>query len=235
MDLTGLQIELAKTGRYAGNIDGLWGRQTKEAIIKALEDGPDTKLDSGAYGRCATRLAVSVPQVMAFKDVESAGAGYEDGKPKLLPERHWFSQLTDGRFDKSHPHLSYPKWGTLPYPVGQQARYAMLLEMIHLDVDAGFQSASYGLFQIMGFHYRTCGYPSPYSFAVAQAYDEETQLKAFESLVVANRWQSKLRACTSDPKTCEPICEVYNGKRFREHNYHGKIAARIAFYQARGL
>lgn len=235
MNLEGLQVELAKSGRYAGDIDGLWGRLTKGAILKALEDGPDTKLDAGAFSRSATRLGCTVPQIMAVKATESSGAGFEEGKPKLLPERHIFSRLTEGRFDKTHPHLSYPKWGTLPYPAGQRARYDMLLEMIHLDVDAGFQSASYGLFQIMGFHYATCGYSSPYSFATSQAYDEETQLKAFESLVVSKGWVAKLRACTSDPKTCEPFCEVYNGKSFRENGYQNRIAASIAKYQSLGL
>lgn len=234
MNLRQLQADLATSGRYTGAVDGLWGPKTKEAIIKALEDGPDTRLDEGAFGRAATRLGCTVAQVKAVKDVESSGAGFDEGKPKLLPERHIFSRLTEGRFDKTHPHLSYPAWGTLPYPAGQQARYQMLLEMVHLDVDAGFQSASYGLFQIMGFHYATCGYRSPFSFATSQAYDEETQLKAFEALVISKGWAEKLRACASDPKTCEPFCEAYNGKGFRTQNYHGKFAARIAHYQAHG-
>jgi hypothetical protein len=53
-----LQLYLRDTGRYAGEVDGDYGPLTKNAILQAMEDGPDTALTLQDYIDSAGRLAV---------------------------------------------------------------------------------------------------------------------------------------------------------------------------------
>jgi hypothetical protein len=98
------------------------------------------------------------------------GSGFFHGEPKILFEPHRFSKLTGRRFDASHPHVSYPRWGMRPYPGTQAGRYEQLLEAIALDPRAAFRACSYGKFQILGENAAACGFPGePWLFAFAQA------------------------------------------------------------------
>jgi hypothetical protein len=227
-DLTNLQLYLRNTNRYHADIDGRWGPQTNGAILLGFEDGPDTQLTEQDYLESAERLRCPVAHIKAVATVEAAGAGFQDGKPKILPERHRFSKITRGRFDGSHPHLSYPKWGTRPYPKTQEERYALLLQMIRLDIQAGFAACSYGKFQILGENHEACGYPNPQSFAFAQAFDEETQLKCFEKFIETNGLLVFLRE-----GIWTKFAARYNGPAYRQNRYDVKLAQAVRHYELR--
>ena len=63
------------------------------------------------FERAARRLRCDVPAIKAVAQVESRGAGFlPSGEPKILFEAHIFDRLTAGRFRRSHPRLSSPKW-----------------------------------------------------------------------------------------------------------------------------
>lgn len=223
--LTELQTLLKNTGRYAGVVDGLWGRLTEAAILTALTDGPDTALTEQDYVDSASRLGVPVAAIKAVVSVESAGSGFINGRPTILTEPHRFSRATGGKFDKSHPTVSYPKWGQRPYPKTQDGRYDVLLKMIRLNVDAGFASASYGKFQILGENYKAAGYASPVDFAIAQARDERTQLVAFEKFIIANNLLGALKRLD-----WAAFARGYNGTAYRKNQYDTKLAAAFAKY-----
>ena len=220
MDLLELQTRLKNSGRDPGPLDGLWGARTRAAILTALEDGPDTKLTSADLAAAAGRLGIDVPSMIAVDQVEANGAGFQNGFPKILPELHRFSKATKGRFDKTHPAISYPVWGSRPYPKTQEGRYDVLIQMVRLDVDAGFGSASYGRFQIMGENHRMCGYGSAFEFAVAMARDEATQLQAFERFLIAKGLQAPL--ARHDWAT---FARGYNGTGYKKNAYDVKLAA----------
>ena len=222
-----LQAHLKTTCRYAGEIDGIWGKLTEAGVLLMLTDGPDTKLTDDDLKEMAKRNDLGFAQVKAVTVVESSGAGFFKGRPIILPEPHRFSRATGGKFDRTNPNISYPKWGTYPYPGTQDARYDYLLKMVSLNVDAGFASASYGLFQILGENYKACGYSSPMAFAEAMARDEQTQLVAFESFLKNKGLMDELRDCSGTPHECEAFCAGYNGTAFRQNRYHEKMAEAI--------
>lgn len=233
MNLTELQQHLRQTGRYAGEVDGKWGMLTQAGILLALTDGPDTKLCAEDFTKAGEELAVQPAAIRAFWQTEANGAGFEAGRPKILPEPHRFSKNTGHRFDATHPEISYRAWGTRPYVRSQDARYTQLLLMIRLDLDAGFKSASYGAPQIMGENFAMCGYETPFSFAEAMARDEATQLRAFGGFVKAAGILPFLRAVDRTPKSWEPVASRYNGSGFRNNNYHGKMAASFTAFGGR--
>jgi N-acetylmuramidase len=127
----------------------------------------------------AQRIGCEVEAMMAVAAVESSGSGFNpDGTPVSLFEGHWFSKLTKGVYDVSHPTISYPKWTREFYGKTWEAERARLQEAIALDRPAALMSASYGVFQIMGLNHGYCGFPGPESFYTAMCRDENEQLAA---------------------------------------------------------
>ena len=228
MQLSDYQTYLKLTGRYSGAIDGAWGKLTEAGTLQLLTDGPDTALGESDFDYAADELNCSLAQIRGVTDVEANGAGFMKGRPMILPEPHRFSRSTRGRYDAAYPYISYPTWGTHPYPATQDARYARLLGMIQLDILAGFASASYGRFQILGENARACGHPNSMRFAEAMARDELSQLRAFISFLTHTGIVEDLRRCTSDPETCRHFARRYNGTAYARNNYHVKIAEAIA-------
>ena len=217
--LTELQEYLKNTARYTGLVDGAWGPKTELAILKLLEDGPDTALTEQDFADSAQRLGVTAAHVKAVVKVESNGAGFFNGMPTILPEPHRFSKITGRRYDASHPTVSYPKWGTRPYGKTQAERYQTLLAMIRLNIDAGFAAASYGKFQIMGENHKLCGYNSAMTFAEAMARDERTQLVAFESFLRATGLVAPLKR-----GDWVAFARGYNGTGYAKNRYDVKLA-----------
>ena len=228
MTLAEVQAFLKATNRYAGSVDGLWGRLTEGAILLALTDGPDTQLTEGDYVESANRLGVTAAHIKAVMKVEANGAGFFAGRPVILFEPHRFSRATKGRFDRSNPRVSYPKWDANRYPKTQDGRYDQLLEAVRLDVDAGFASASYGKPQIMGENFRACGFDSPFAFAVAMARDEARQLKAFEGFIRSAGLLPALKA-----SNWATFAKGYNGSAYRANRYDEKLAAAFASFGGR--
>jgi hypothetical protein len=107
--------------------------------------------------------------------------------PIILVEYHWFSKLTHGKFDTSHPHISNPQWKGIPYPVEQSTRWKHLKEMWALDPIAAFQSVSYGLFQTMGFVFRETGCSSLLDYVRRVTRSERDQLSLFEGYLVSHK------------------------------------------------
>lgn len=214
-----LQLWLRDTGRYNGDIDGEYGRLTRGGALCAMEDGPDTQLTDDDYAASARRLGIPQSTIRAFAEVEANGAGFFAGKPKILFEPHVFARLTKHAFNDSHPTVSYSKWGAKPYPPTQDGRYTQLLEAVGLDPWAGFSAASYGKFQIMGENFGRCGFDAPWVFAAAQAYDELSQLKAFETFLSRTGITTLLRA-----RMWAEAAKQYNGPAYAKNRYDVKLA-----------
>lgn len=229
MTLSELQAHLKATGRYAGAVDGKWGKLTEGGILLMLTDGPDTALTDADLQASAKRLGSEFAAIKAVTVVEANGAGFFQGRPLILPEPHRFSRATRGRFNASNPMVSYSRWGARPYPKTQDARYKVLLQMIRLDVDAGFASASYGKFQILGENHEACGYPNSMRFAEAMARDEQTQLRAFEGFVTANGLLPSLRK-----RDWAGFARRYNGTAYAVNKYDQKLAAAYRAAGGRG-
>jgi hypothetical protein len=229
MDVAGLQQALANLNCYFGDIDGQYGPITRDAVMKALTIGPDYALDQAGVDDAAHQLGCDAAHIWTSWDLECTGSPFVDGRPTILPERHRFSRNTGHRFDASHPALSAPNWDRHWYPRTQAARYEVLLEWTALDVDAAFESCSYGGFQILGENFRLCDAPTPWSFAWRQAQTCDDQLFAYVKFVLNSGLAGRLRACMpNDAASCHPFCVGYNGTAERENHYSDRFAADLA-------
>lgn len=182
------------------------------------------------YVAAAKRLNVPVGHIKMIRNVESNGTSFDNsGRPIILPEPHIFYKLTGGRFGITD--FSYPKWGQRPYPKSYDARWEQLADMAEKDEAAALQSASWGLFQVMGFHWQICEYASPQAFAEGMAADEDNHLEACIAFIDAEDLEDELRACKAgDPNSCKAFARGYNGAGYAKHNYHGRMAQDLRKY-----
>ncbi|WLH83325.1 N-acetylmuramidase family protein [Pseudomonas sp. FP2338] len=129
---------------------------------------------------------ISVNLIKAFATVESGGrSGFGPARlPVIAFEGHIFRKYTQQKYDRAYPFLSYPylekagpQWWV--NNKDQAKAWQTLVAAFTLDQKAALMSASYGMFQIMGFNFALCGYKSVFEFVTAQKLNASQQLMAF--------------------------------------------------------
>lgn len=178
----------------------------------------------------AALIGCEVEAIMAVAKVEAAGGGFDpEGFPKTLFEGHWFHKLTKGKYDKSHPHLSYAKWTRQYYGKTWQAEKARLAEAMALDRNAAMQSASWGLFQIMGLNHAKAGFKTVQQFVNAMCKSEDAQLGAFTQFIINSSLGDELR-----DKRWADFARLYNGPSYAVNKYDVKMAQAYQKFKQEG-
>lgn len=184
--------------------------------------------DLADYRRGAGALAAPSKNLMAVIAIESSGETFwtigNRQRPPIRPEAHWFSKLTDHRFDASNPDISSPTWRPDLAAKSKAEAWRQFERMSELAPDAAIQATSWGAPQIMGFHWKTLGYPSVQAFyddvagEHGEGFSDDGQMDMFVRFVRAD--ERLLRAIkVGDWDTWEVI---YNGG-----GYGGAYAAKI--------
>ncbi len=184
--------------------------------------------DLADYRRGAGALGAPSRNLMAVIAVESSGeTSWTIGNrqvPPIRPEAHWFSKLTDRRFDGSNPDISSPTWRPELAARSKAEAWRQFGRMSELAPDAAIQATSWGAPQIMGFHWKALGYPSVQAFyddvagERADGFSDDGQMDMFVRFVRADpRLLTAIR--NGDWETWET---VYNGG-----GYGGAYAAKV--------
>lgn len=181
------------------------------------------KISPEQWQALALKLNVEPSALQAVAQVESAGDGFmkpPDDRPKILFEGHTFKRLTGGMYDLSNPTISYPydaKRNKIFYAMDQWKR---LEEASALNRPAAVKSASWGMFQIMGFNYAISGFNNVEDFVTAMMSGADAQLEAFS-------WFLKTSKCVGPLQRLDwsELALNYNGKDYAAGNYHGKMKA----------
>ena len=162
--------------------------------------------------------------IKAILTVESKGKGFLDnGLPVILFEGHIFwSQLkkkniTPETFVNGNEDILYPKW-TKQFYKGGIKEYDRLNRAKSINEEAAISSASWGLFQIMGFNYKECGFKEVKLYVDAMYLSEHEQLKAFANFIKANGWIGKLQL-----KDWAAFAKNYNGPEYAQNQYDVKL------------
>lgn len=178
-----------------------------------------------AAAHIANELACDPNYVLAVADVESGGrSDLPDGRPLILFEAHWFSKFTNHKYDGAHPHISSPNWNKALYK-GGVAEYDRLADADALNHVAAYKSASWGLFQIMGFNFGQCGFADVDTFVNFLKGSDDNDMTAFIRYVKAD--PRLLKAMRE--KRSKMFAEIYNGPGQIEY-YGQKIDAALAAY-----
>lgn len=185
-------------------------------------------LTNADFCRAAARLKCEVAAIKAVSFVESRGNGfYSDGFPVILFERHIFRKYTQGRYNRSHPHLSGPAGN---YGAAGQNQRKKFNEAFALNPEAAMKSCSWGKFQIMGFNHDVCGFSSVGAFVDAMKESEGRHLDAFVQFVISNNLARFLRALA-----WASFAKGYNGAGYAKNYYDTKMASAYARFSKENI
>ena len=199
-----------------------------EATQRSLRPFVETKyLSATALQDTALRLGVDVASVQAVTLTEAKEFGFlPSGFPVILFERHKFYKylaIARGvpfaeKISALNPELCNPKMGGYK---GGAAEVGRLNAALAIDANSAYLSISSGLFQLMGFNFKACGYPSAAVMFEAMKVSEAKQLDAFASFILSDG--ALLRALRA--KDWVTFARLYNGAAYAINQYHLKLRA----------
>lgn len=140
------------------------------------------------FDNAAELLGCDLATIKAVAEVEAGpnGAFLDTGEPVILFEPHIFHKFTNGEFDGKRVPSIPDKWAMISYPSWRMGWYGSVsvqhkrLQFAStLNRDAALKSASWGLFQIMGHNYTSCGYETLQSFVNAMYRGVDGHLEVF--------------------------------------------------------
>ncbi|WP_010522764.1 N-acetylmuramidase domain-containing protein [Aquimarina agarivorans] len=218
--------------------DGIVGVKTWSKLIEKEQDlvaFNDKLLAEGDIIRFAKSYNLEVAIVKAVNEIESSGKGFlVNGKPRILFEGHvfWRQLKTKGVdpllfSDEQTKDILYAKW-TKKYYKGGAGEYIRLekaagLSNIPAVHEAAFASASWGAFQIMGYHYESLGYESVDHFVSEMYTHERAHLKAFGKFLEVTKFKGNTLLEWARTKNWTKFAEGYNGSGFRANKYDIKL------------
>lgn len=203
-------------------VDDIIGPKSREATIAAFTNLCAEAVTGGDITILSARLGVSEKQMRAVAQVESSGGGFDSkGRPKILFERHKFHSATGGKYSTT----SYSNSKSGGY---NEDSWEKLTLAIGKDVDAAFASASWGKFQVMGFHWEALGYPSALEMAYTSVVNEAAHYEMLVRYVEEFGLSEEMAMISTDEDDCRPFAKGYNGSGYEKYGYHTKLAAAMA-------
>lgn len=182
------------------------------------------------FQAAADSIGVDVPAIQAVTDVESRGRGFlPDDRPVILYERHvMYRQLIAEaglgeavHFATTQPDIVNRNPGGYK---GGAIEWDRLAAAIKIDRSCALQSASWGMFQIMGFHWSRLRYANVQAFVNAMYAGEAEHLDAFCRLVRADSAMQRALLMHDWAK----FARIYNGPDFAKNAYDTKLAQAYA-------
>lgn len=144
--------------------------------------GAARRLAPGDIEAAADALGVPRAALVAVLAVEARGTGFDAaGRVIILYEPHvYYRQLKvlgPGKLMYAEAlGLAYPRRGTKPYPIGQDAQYQRLDQAVQINREAALRACSFGLGQVLGENYAVAGFESAVAMAAAAKQSEADQL-----------------------------------------------------------
>ncbi|HCL2948809.1 TPA: N-acetylmuramidase family protein [Pseudomonas aeruginosa 059A] len=222
-------------------VDGKAGEKTLAALA-----GADCSklLRNATLVAAAARLGVELAAIYAVNEVESNGSGFlGTGKPKILFERHVMHQrlaLPRAEGDDQAALRRHADELAAQYPalvntkpggyIGGAAEHQRLAQARMIDALCANESASWGAFQIMGYHAERLGYASVDEFVRLMSQDENQQFEAFVRFIEAD--PALLKALKG--KKWAAFAKAYNGPNYARNLYDVKLERAYELHAACG-
>ncbi|GAA0879607.1 N-acetylmuramidase family protein [Algoriphagus jejuensis] len=179
----------------------------------------------------ASKNNLELAAVKAVNEVESSGKGFfVDGRTKILFEGHVFWGLLEKAginpstlANASNADVLYSRWTRAHY-VGGPKEYDRMEKAAGIHTNpkvraAALGSASWGSYQIMGYHASKLGYSSVQDFVDQMEVHERNHLDAFGRYITAFGCINHLRQ-----KNWAAFAKCYNGPAYAQNKYDIKMA-----------
>ncbi len=190
----------------------------------------DKKISPADVTNLAQEFGIEPAATWSILKNETGGKGgfYATGrdvdKPKILFEGHIFYSLMKkkGLLEKvtdNSMNILYPTWGQRgnAYSLNQ---YDRLNAAIQYDLQSALASASWGVGQLMGNNYASCGFKSVEEMVRYMYYSEKEQFRAMLRFIKGNK---KMAQHLSD-KNWAGFARAYNGPGYAVNKYDEKLA-----------
>lgn len=206
--------------------DGIVGYCSWENLLFAGRLTNLHQLTDADFTDVASLLDVEPAVLKAVQQVETGGKGgfFAPGKPAILFEGHIFwsqlkkRDLNPESYVAGNENILYPKWEKKHYKGGIK-EYERLEQARIIHPEAADASASWGMFQIMGFNYAACGEKSVTSFVEAMSKSELKQLLLSAAFMKKEGMLPYLRN-----KNWAGFAKRYNGPQYAQNHYDDKLA-----------
>lgn len=190
--------------------------------------GKAVPLTQQGFDDVVHQLGGDEPSLWALLTVETRGFGFlPDRRPKILYERHIFHKRTKGRYTVANPDISSSLSGGYQ---GGTAEYGRLARAIKLDRQVAFESASWGLGQIMGFNAVKLRYLGAEEMVTRFLDGEDAQLDGALRFIVDN---PALESAFRNKKWTK-VAFFYNGEAYAKNAYHIKLERYCDLYTIKG-
>lgn len=173
----------------------------------------------------AKAMGVEAAALKAVIEVECKGSGFNlDGSPVILFERHVMRQrLIENKRDIDLKLISIERPDLCNKSAGgyglYSAQHGRLNAAAQYHRDSALESASWGIGQVMGYHWKSLGYPSLQAFINAMYKDEASQLEAMCRFIITNKLVNALKN-----KDWKAFARGYNGPAYARNSYDIKLA-----------
>lgn len=185
------------------------------------------KLTNEMIKDLANRLGLEPALLKAVQIVEAAGRdGFlADGRPQILFEGHImhkefhkkFPERDLGYLCKRYSTVFFPKWDKSKY-LGGVHEYKRLELAKEIDEECALKSASWGMFQIMGFNHKICGCQDVYDFVHKVSESHEKQLELMYYFMHNSGCLKNLKE-----KDWAGFAKKYNGPGYAQNAYDQKL------------
>ena len=177
------------------------------------------------FEKAAETLNVDIAAIRAVHLVEAGGRNgfLPDSRTLILFEGHIFWNhlkklgIDPEKFRSGNEDILFPAWNPKSYK-GGAAEYDRLHKACAINHGAALRSASWGMFQIMGFNHNLCGYDSVFVYAAAMQVNQENQIAAFTNFLQKTGLDIPLRELR-----WADFARLYNGARYKENRYDEKL------------
>ncbi|RUM97503.1 N-acetylmuramidase family protein [Pseudaminobacter arsenicus] len=182
----------------------------------------------------AKALGVEPAALLAIAEVESGGKAFAlvSGRrePLIRFEGHYFDRRLSAqkRQQARVQGLASPTAGAVANPATQAARWRLLGRAAAIDHQAAHESASWGIAQVMGAHWRWLGYQDVDALVAEARSGVAGQIR----LMMRYIEKSGLTAAINR-RDWEGFARGYNGPDYKRGGYDTKIAAAYEKYRAR--
>lgn len=173
----------------------------------------------------AKLLGIETAALRAVIEVECKSSGFNaDGTPVILFERHVMRQrLIANKRDIDLKLISVERPDLCNKTDGgyglYSAQHGRLNAAAQYHRASALESASWGIGQVMGYHWQSLGYPSLQAFINAMYKDEASQLEAMCRYIQVNGLVNALKN-----KDWKAFARGYNGSAYAKNSYDVKLA-----------
>lgn len=185
------------------------------------------KLTNEMIKDLANRLGLEPALLKAVQLVEAAGRdGFlADGRPQILFEGHIMYKEVHKKFPdrdlaylcKRFSTIFFPKWDKSKY-LGGVHEYKRLELAKEIDEECALKSASWGMFQIMGFNHNLCGCKDVFDFVHKMSESHEKQLELMYYFMNNSGCLKELKE-----KDWAGFAKKYNGPGYAQNAYDQKL------------